>query len=276
MLRENYDEVASKFGSSEYFSKSWFDGVQFAHLEVRRKMKEAFLSLDVQLSPPAKPNTINGKSLVNQIAPLVGDFLHENGLDSDALYYRELPDGPKTSKAVLYFYRNDPQKRVTLEKLFSLLGVERSLVDKNEKNCPMTLDTSCQGFLRLGQYAVDRSSCLNDIKNHHRFNIALLENGFVLTLSHNSINLFRAIGWWNSYSGTVNFFNVYSKTLSMGSCFKVMESAASIFLGKEKLSVLHDHLTIDKKFHKDTIHYNKESGLTFYRGQIPQKQEIKL
>lgn len=226
--------------------KDWLDRVDAAHIKLRGG--EEFQSYHQfklkKQQRPARGQKISDiyESLID-LVPTLGKL---GDLTEEKLRYPSISTANhrvfKTSKCITeaaasYYdeYTIDGKKKLDkINKLVSQLGEEWSKCRTSEITYDVIFDTSAKGFVKLGHYGPDKSSCFKQgsASEKNKYHLAQTPHTFVVTIYTDEICVARCWGFVNEDYNILNYCNLYlEKGTVDGNIFEVLRH-----LSAEKMS----------------------------------------
>lgn len=304
-LVENYEEfdpwfrtfirMGTKYDSYQPSKLStWFDSVQDAHLEIRKRLDGFQINSHFDLKDIQRSAEMSSAGpIISHICTILPAYKSTYYLKTQDLLSPTMRDykGIKTSKHISEYAKvanlSDDQKK-ELDRLLSALGNEWAKARVKEQKVFTTLSTEAKAFALLGHYGADWNSCFKQggAKNSNKFHLGECENTFVFLVhdtnckgvDSSSKNWARAWGFFDPKQNVVNFTNLYlTKHLSQGNALEIMKLQAAQLLNANPSDVKSADDLIDRSPGLDIHLNNNNDTISFYVGDTkPPKQTIRL
>jgi hypothetical protein len=278
-FQEEFKGIFNKYGGQP-FDKDWFNKVQKAHKDIRKKIGGISYIADVTLeTTQGKANIKKAKPIIDKIFaiyPLLRNRLEQHELTKEALLLPNISFDnhrqPKTVKTILAGFDEDGEdycdynkERKELEKELNKLALLWAKSKTHPAKYRVTLTTAAVAFAKLGHYGVDEGSCFAQGKDRddNKALLGILDDTFVVLVEEKGKIIARFWGVVDEEYKIYSVCNFYmAKKVQEGNIITALKAffASLMKMDENDLQVHEDTVKIDDAV---KLYHNKYGSFTF-------------
>lgn len=279
-VSSTYWDIDGFFETEDHLSK-FVQQVDKSHTNIRKILGGVRFEKAIKVEKDTEyPLDVLACGYISELMYHLPNYLKHHNLKLSDLANRKLPSGMSVTKHIMEHAKRTREAENRGCSTAVVNDYARSLASEYAKHILkkgsyyICIDTSVNGFAKLGHYGCDAGSCFGNqgSNRHHKYRIALAKDSFVATISSNNFvdsnskHSEAVARMWGTLVGkdAVCLSNFYSKKINCGSAEKIVQN---IF--EELFKTKYEVKTISQEESAHYIYINRNPKALFKSGTTP-------